>query len=199
MIRRARQSGHLNLPISSLETWAQFNGAKFDGIRCDEIPGSGSGVVAGRDLKGADDEEGGGEGPLMTIPKELVLSLERVKKFALADQGLSEVLGVIGEFGRVSFFLWLLRVLLFSILLSFNTFLFPKELGEKRLHTDTHRAPMVNSLLYRFPRFGSRNDALFYTSLMGFGNSVPFSPSTPRSLNTPNSRTILINFWQDLR
>lgn len=101
MIRRARQLGHLTLPISSLEPWAKFNGITFSGIKCDPIPGSGSGVVANCDLNGAI-EEGGGEGPLMTIPKELVLSLERVRMFALADRDLSEVLEAMGEFCRVS-------------------------------------------------------------------------------------------------
>ncbi|TID18318.1 SET domain-containing protein [Venturia nashicola] len=102
MIRRARQSGHLTLPISSLQPWAQFNGVTFNGIKCDSIPGSGSGVVADRDLKGASEEDGSGEAPLMTIPKELVLSLERVKMFALADRDLSEVLEAMGEFGRTT-------------------------------------------------------------------------------------------------
>lgn len=74
----------------------------FNGIKCDTISGSGSGVVATRGLKGASDEERSGEAPLMKIPKELVLSLERVKTFALADRGLSEVLEAMGEFGRVS-------------------------------------------------------------------------------------------------
>lgn len=61
--------------------------------------------MAERDLKGASDDDGSGEAPLMTIPKELVLSLERVKMFALADRDLSEILEVMGDFARVSGFL----------------------------------------------------------------------------------------------
>lgn len=88
----------MKLPISSLQPWAQFNGAAFNGIKCDEIPGSGSGVVADRGLKGGD------EGPLMVIPRELVLSLERVRLYALSDQDLNEVLNALGDFARVSAF-----------------------------------------------------------------------------------------------
>jgi hypothetical protein len=58
-------------------------------------------VVADRDLKGDD------EGPLMSVPCELVLSVERVKMFALSDRNLGEVLGCMGEFGRVSSFLYM--------------------------------------------------------------------------------------------
>lgn len=51
--------------------------------------------MADRDLKSTD------EGPLMTIPRELVLSLERVKLYAQADRDLHEVLSAMGDFGRV--------------------------------------------------------------------------------------------------
>jgi hypothetical protein len=96
MIRRGTKEGWLKLPISSLQPWAQFNGVVFNGIKCDEIPGSGSGVVADRDLKGGD------EGPLMVIPRELILSLEQIKLYALSDQNLNEVLVALGDFARVS-------------------------------------------------------------------------------------------------
>jgi hypothetical protein len=96
MIRRGREEGWLKLPISSLQPWAQFNGIIFNGIKCDEISGSGSGVVADRDL------QGGNEGLLMVIPRELILSLEQVKLYALSDKDLNEVLVALGEFARVS-------------------------------------------------------------------------------------------------
>lgn len=110
MIRRARQSGHLTLPITSLQPWAQFNGISFNGITCTSIPNSGSGIVATRDLRSASNEDGASnedvnsEAPLMIIPKELVLSLERVRMLALADRDLNEVLEAVGGFGRVSCF-----------------------------------------------------------------------------------------------
>lgn len=100
MIRRGRKDGWLKLPISSLQLWAKFNGVTFNGIKCDEISGAGSGVVADYDLKGGD------EGPLMVVPRELVLSLERVKLYALSDQDLNEVLFALGDFARVSVFLF---------------------------------------------------------------------------------------------
>jgi hypothetical protein len=96
MIRRGRKEGWLKLPISALRPWAEFNGVTFNAIKCEQVAGSGSGVVADRDL------EGGDEGPLMIIPRELVLSLERVKLQALADKYLNEVLIALGDFAMVS-------------------------------------------------------------------------------------------------
>jgi len=96
MIRRGKKEGWLKLPVSSLQPWAQFSGVVFNGVKCDEIPGSGSGVMADRDLKGGDEE------PLMVIPRELVLSLDQVKLYALSNQDLNEVLVALGDFARVS-------------------------------------------------------------------------------------------------
>ncbi|QDS76005.1 hypothetical protein FKW77_004690 [Venturia effusa] len=133
MIRRARTSGHLSLPLPSLEPWAKLNGATFNGIQCAEIPGSGSGVVAERDLRGAtsgDEKSVDGDGPLMTVPKELILSLDSVKMFALADRDLREVLEGMGDFARTT------RGAIMIFLLTQATTAYP-ELKEPRIGTRT--------------------------------------------------------------
>jgi hypothetical protein len=98
MIRRGKQEGWLSLPTSAIRPWAQLNDIAFDGINVGSIPGlpeRGSGVIAARDLNG------GNEGPLMVIPRDLVLSLERVEIQAKADGYLKDVLEATGHYGRV--------------------------------------------------------------------------------------------------
>jgi hypothetical protein len=95
MIRRGKQEGWLSLPNSALRPWAQLNGIALDGISVGSIPERGSGVVAIRALKGGD------EGPLMVIPGDLILSLERVEMQAKSDQHLRTVLEALGDYARV--------------------------------------------------------------------------------------------------
>jgi hypothetical protein len=98
MIRQGKQEGWLKLPTSALRPWAEFNGVTFNAIRCGEIPGQqnrGSGVIASRALKG------GNELPLMVIPRDLVLSLDRVEQQAKADRYLRELLEALGDYSRV--------------------------------------------------------------------------------------------------
>jgi len=97
MIRRGRKEGWLHLPISALQPWAEFNGVTFTGIKFEQVAQAGAGIVADRDLQGGD------EGPLMRIPRDLVLSLERVKQQALADFRLGEVLKALGDFAEVGY------------------------------------------------------------------------------------------------
>lgn len=98
MIRRGKKEGWLNWPSTALRPWAELNGVKFDGISVGSVPGlpdRGTGVVAARSLKGGD------EGPLMVIPGDLVLSLERIELQAKSDKYLREALEALGEHARV--------------------------------------------------------------------------------------------------
>jgi hypothetical protein len=103
MIRRGKREGWLTLPTHTLRPWAQLNGITLDGINLGSVPGSperGSGVVAARAL------EGGEEGSLIVITRDLVLSLERVEVEAKSDKHLREVLEATGDYARVgSYFL----------------------------------------------------------------------------------------------
>ncbi|RDI83379.1 hypothetical protein Vi05172_g6509 [Venturia inaequalis] len=158
MIRRARQSGHLTLPITSLQPWAQFNGISFNGITCTSIPNSGSGIVATRDLRSASNEDASSEAPLMIIPKELVLSLERVRMLALADRDLNEVLEAVGGFGRTT------RGAIMIFLLTQATIAHP-DLKETRIGT---RTPFVEYIKFlpseRLPTLWSSDERYLLTS-----------------------------------
>lgn len=99
MIIEGKTDGWLRLPVDTLPAWAAFNNVLFNGIKIGPIPGfedRGSTVVAKRHLNGGD------ELPLMTIPKDLILSLERVQEHAKTDGDFRAVLEGQSEFGRVS-------------------------------------------------------------------------------------------------
>lgn len=99
MIKLGRSQGWLKSSISSLPTWATFHGVTFNGIKIGTIPGledRGSSVIAERPLTG------GGEEPLMTVPKDLILCKETIETHAKSDIKLRELLDALGDFGRVS-------------------------------------------------------------------------------------------------
>lgn len=99
MIRRGRTEGWLREPIEGLPTWASFHGVNFNDIQVGPLPGfeeRGSTVIAARKLSGEEEE------PLMTIPKELILSKQTVELIAKADQHLREVLQALDDFGRTT-------------------------------------------------------------------------------------------------
>lgn len=92
----------MSLLPSSFKTWCQVNGITFDGVRVghSRFEGGGEGVLADRDLTGGD------EGPLMVVPRDMILSRERVELQAKSDKWLREVLDAAGEYAKVSpFFL----------------------------------------------------------------------------------------------
>lgn len=100
MIVQGKTDGWLSLPIDTLPIWAAFNNVQFNAIKIGPIPGlehRGSTVVAKRQL------QGGHEDPLMTIPRDLILSLERIQEHAKADSDFRAVLEGLGDFGRVGF------------------------------------------------------------------------------------------------
>lgn len=98
MIRDGKLHGWLSLPVHTLPAWASLNDVSFDGVAIGPLPGKedrGSTVIAKRHLKG------GHEPPLMTIPRDLILSLERIHQHAKSDSDFRAVLDGLDEFGRV--------------------------------------------------------------------------------------------------
>jgi len=98
MIRRGRAHGWLKLPVSALKPWADLNGIDFNGVNVGPLARfeeRGSTIVAQRSIKG------GGGTPLMTIPRDFVLSLEYVEGQAKVDQNLRQLLAALGDYGRV--------------------------------------------------------------------------------------------------
>ena len=83
------------LPPDSSSPWANLNNIELNGVKISLLQKSrGSGVVATREL--SEDNA-----VLMTIPQELLLSLDNVWVYAKADRYLREVLEAVGDYARV--------------------------------------------------------------------------------------------------
>ena len=91
------------LPIEHLRAWAKLNGIKFNNVTVEKNiaaaggEGKGAGVVATEDFSDDDGEE-----ILMTVPADLILTKEQVKKQAALDKNIQRILDDAGEFGEVS-------------------------------------------------------------------------------------------------
>ncbi len=100
MIRRGKIEGWLQIPSEALLPWAMLNEVSFDRTVPGLIEGKGAALLAKEDLNADDDEPR----ELLTVPRDLILSLERVREHAKVDRDFREVLEALGDFGRVG--LW---------------------------------------------------------------------------------------------
>ena len=83
------------LDAGSAARWAQLNSVELNGIEISKLPGSkGFGILAKQDVT----EE---NAILMTVPKDLILSLNNVWLYAKSDYHLREVLEAVGDFAKV--------------------------------------------------------------------------------------------------
>ena len=98
MIRRGKTEGWLQLPAEAVLPWAMLNEVSFvlavPGVSQDK----GAALLAKEDLHADDTPE---SRLLLTVPRDLILSLERVQEQAKTDKNFREVLESLGDFGRV--------------------------------------------------------------------------------------------------
>jgi hypothetical protein len=90
------------LPIEHLRAWATLNDVKFNDTCVERITNpdgqhKGAGLFAARDFEMSLDFETF----LLSVPHELVLSMDLVHDYAKSDGHLRDVLEAVGEFGRV--------------------------------------------------------------------------------------------------
>ena len=100
MIEQGKEQGWLRLPIETLRPWAKLNGALFNGVGVGTQSGyedRGSTIISRQKLVADGSLE-----PLMVVPRDLILSLERVQEHAKCDRDFLAVLDALGDFGRVS-------------------------------------------------------------------------------------------------
>ena len=84
------------LPIDQLGAWARLNSIEINGLKITTLQGNrGSGLVATA-------ERPMNNPLLVTIPKDLVLSLENVWLYAKSDKHLRQTLEATGDYSRVS-------------------------------------------------------------------------------------------------
>lgn len=103
MIRNGKASGWLQLPAEALLPWASLNDVAFKRVEPGIAVGRGGALLASQDLP--DDSDAEDPEPLMIVPRDLILSLERVLEHAKVDKDFREVVDSMGEFGRVGSFL----------------------------------------------------------------------------------------------
>jgi hypothetical protein len=91
------------LPVGKLFAWAKLNGVDFTHVDVKTDIKSNDGALKGAGLvsrSGLDANENGTV--LMSVPTDLILSLEQVERYAAIDKHLKLVLDAAGVFGRVS-------------------------------------------------------------------------------------------------
>ena len=99
-------------PISELSQWADLNGATFHNIApATAGQNRGSGLIATQDLNSNSQN-----GPLMIVPRDLVLSKETVELLSKSDKDLRSLLEALGDFvhtprGAILTFLLYLRTM----------------------------------------------------------------------------------------
>lgn len=82
------------LPSSQLAAWTRFNNVESNGVMITTVQGNrGLGLVATAESN---------DPLLMTVPSELVLSLENVWIYAKSDRYLRQILEATGNYSRVS-------------------------------------------------------------------------------------------------
>ena len=84
-----------SLPIEQLSAWMQLNGVELNGVKISPaVSRRGSGIIATRAPSMQDPI-------LITVPQELLLSMENVWVYAKADQHLLQVLEAMEDYARV--------------------------------------------------------------------------------------------------
>lgn len=85
------------MPPEAFRPWALLNGVAFHEVKTGAIEGRGSALLASKAVTNSAE----GAECLLTVPKDLILSQERVMEHAKADRDFREVLESLGDFGRV--------------------------------------------------------------------------------------------------
>ena len=96
MIREGRAAGWFALAPDAYLSWASLNGVELSHVAPGVVAGRGGALVASETLRPESSIT-----PLMTVPRELILSLERVKEHSKTDRDYREVLESLSEFGTV--------------------------------------------------------------------------------------------------
>ncbi|RMJ22002.1 SET domain-containing protein [Aspergillus sp. HF37] len=95
-----------DLPIDTLPAWARLNGVSLSGVafrrlQADDGTDKGCAVVATEDKDGHLESHSQPEA-LISVPFDMVLTLESVSNYAKSDRYLREVLEAVGDFGRTA-------------------------------------------------------------------------------------------------
>ncbi|KAK4556899.1 hypothetical protein LTR86_005880 [Recurvomyces mirabilis] len=98
MIRSGKAAGWLSLPDEALLPWAMLNDVAFHRVVPGVTIGKGGALLASKDFSSDNDRDN--HMTLLTVPRDLILSLERVLEHSKIDRDFREVLEQLGDFGR---------------------------------------------------------------------------------------------------
>ncbi|KAF2774311.1 SET domain-containing protein [Teratosphaeria nubilosa] len=101
MIRDGKTSGWLTLPPQAVQPWAEINGVDFKQTMPGTAVGRGGALLAKEDIT-APTSDSEALPVLLTVPKELILSAERIREHSNIDQDFRQVLEAIGAFASTS-------------------------------------------------------------------------------------------------
>lgn len=95
MLGEGKTARWLRLPLEVFVPWAELNGVVFARTVPGTVAGRGGALLAkaGTNLDGSN--------VLLTVPSDLILSVERVKEHSKVDRDFREVLESLGDFGQV--------------------------------------------------------------------------------------------------
>jgi hypothetical protein len=97
MISEGKAAGWLKLPPEALLPWAMLNDVDFTRVVPGAAVGRGGALLAKEDVEAAKEDLQ----VLLSVPHDLILSLDRVLEHAKIDQDFREVLESLGDFGEV--------------------------------------------------------------------------------------------------
>lgn len=99
MIRRDKQEGWLQLQPEAFVAWTSLNSVSFGRVAPGNVDSRGGALLATEVLDADHDQSS----VLLTVPRDLILSIERVQEHAKVDRDYRELLESLGDFGRVGF------------------------------------------------------------------------------------------------
>jgi hypothetical protein len=79
------------LPPAALPAWCLLNGVKLDSCQVQHIHGKGLGLIGGRA------SQSNGQQPLVSVPHNLVLSVEAVEQYAKQDVSFKQLYDAVGR------------------------------------------------------------------------------------------------------
>lgn len=93
LIQRGKTEGWLHLDVDQTKEWAKLSGISFSAASAKSIPGRGLGLTADRDLKAPEE--------VLSVPEDLVLSLDTIKQHAQFDSDFRELFESLGASATV--------------------------------------------------------------------------------------------------
>lgn len=93
LIQRGKAEGWLHLGVEQTQEWARLSGISFSAASATRIPGRGIGLTADRDLTAPEE--------VVSVPDELVLSLDTIKQHAQFDTDFRELFDSLGASATV--------------------------------------------------------------------------------------------------